>query len=141
MSRPKKKNTNGEMILFRILDNIIPFEHVNHGYYSFLLTPRGGKMQLDRYYPGLNLAFEFQGTPHDTYFPEIHGSYEEFEYYQECDAIKKRICKERGITLIEVKYNHILTDEAILLDIKKHNSNLWRFIMKERRLMEQEGEA
>jgi len=139
LTKPKKKNTNGELILFRILDNIIPFEHINHGYYSFLLTPRGGKMQLDRYYPGLNLAFEFQGTPHDTYFPEIHGSYEEFEYYQECDKIKKRICRERGITLIEVKYNHILSDQSILRDIQKKNGRLYRYIVAETKKLNEEG--
>ena len=131
MAERKKKGTNGEMILFRILDKMVPFEHINHGYYSFLRTPRGGKMQLDRYYPGLGLAFEFQGTPHDTYFPEIHGAYEEFLYYKECDAIKRRLCKERGIALVEVKYNHIITDEAILRDIRKKSPRAYKVIVEE----------
>lgn len=96
-------------------------------------------MQLDRYYPGLDLAFEFQGSPHDTYFPEIHGSYEEFEYYQECDKIKKRICRERGITLIEVKYNHILSDQSILRDIQKRNGRLYRYIVAETKRLKEDG--
>lgn len=120
------------MILFRILDKLVPFEHINHGYYSFLRTPRGGKMQLDRFYPGLNLAFEYQGTPHDTFFPEIHKTMEEFEYYKECDVIKKKLCRKRGIDLVEVKYNHVITDEAILRDIRKKAPKAYRLIMEAR---------
>lgn len=124
MKKVDKLNTKGEMLMFTVLDGLIPYEHVNHGYYSFLRTPRGGKMQLDRFYPALSLAFEYQGTPHDTFFPEIHGTYEEFLYYKECDELKKKLCRKHGITLVEVKYNHIISDESMKRDIEKANNKL-----------------
>jgi len=57
--RPDNKNTQGELILFRALDELLKGHHfINHGYYSSLPSPKGYPMQLDRYYPDLKLAFE-----------------------------------------------------------------------------------
>ena len=128
--KPNKINTSGEMVLFRVLDKIISYPYINHGYYSFLKTPRGGNMQLDRYYPDLKLAFEFNGQNHYEYIPFIHDSKEEFEYYQECDRVKKQLCKEHGITLVEVKYNFRIDEDSIKFDIKKQNRQLYEFLFQ-----------
>lgn len=129
--RPAKQNTNGEIIMFRALDEILKNrEYINHGYYSWLMSPKNSPMQLDRYYPGIKLAFEFEGKVHSEYSPYIHGTYEEFEYYNECDRIKKEICHDYGVTLIEVKYNHVITPESMKLDIKKADSGLYHRIFR-----------
>ena len=128
--KPKKLNTSGEMVLFRALDKIISYPYINHGYYSFLKSPRGGNMQLDRYYPDLKLAFEFNGQNHYEYIPFIHKDKEEFEYYQECDALKKKICKELGITLVEIRYNYRIDEDSVKFDIKKQNRGLYEFLFE-----------
>lgn len=128
--KPKKFNTSGEMVLFRALDKIISYPYINHGYYSFLKSPRGGNMQLDRYYPDLKLAFEFNGQNHYEYIPFIHKDKEEFEYYKECDVLKKKICKELGITLVEIRYNYRIDEDSVKFDIKKQNRGLYEFLFE-----------
>ena len=54
----KAKGSNGERGLFALLDKFIRADYVNNGYYSFLRSPKGAPLQLDRYYPDLKLAFE-----------------------------------------------------------------------------------
>ena len=124
---PKKKNTKGELYLFAVLDNILRGRtYINHGYYSMLPSPKGAPMQLDRYYPELRLAFEYDGPQHETYSPFIHKSYENFQYMKECDKVKEELCKKLGITLIRVHYKHRITDESLKLDIKKANKELYK---------------
>lgn len=124
---PKNKNTKGELYLFAVLNNILS-EHlfINHGYYSMLPSPRGGYMQLDRYYPELKLAFEFDGLQHDVYTPFIHKTMANYEYMKECDQLKDKLCKDLGITLIRVSQKHKVTDQAIKIDIKKANGELYK---------------
>lgn len=126
--KPAKLNTSGEMVMFRVLDKIISYPYINNGYYSFLKSPRGGIMSFDRYYPDLKLAFEFQGQNHYEYIPFLHKNKEEFEYYQECDRLKRQICMEQGITLVEVKYNFKIDEASMKYDIKKQNKELHEFL-------------
>lgn len=124
---PKNKNTKGELYLFAILNKILPtYAYINHGYYSMLTSPKGGQMQLDRYYPDLKLAFEYDGSQHDTYTPFIHKTMTNFTYMQQCDVLKDKLCKDLGITLIRVSYKHKVTDDAIKMDIKKQDAELYK---------------
>lgn len=118
--KPASKNTGGELILFKALNELLPGEvFINHGYYSNLPSPKGYPMQLDRYYPELKLAFEFQGRQHEEYTKYIHKSQKNFDYYQECDALKRQYCQAQGIALVEVAWNHKITEEALKRDIEK----------------------
>ena len=127
--KPDNKNTQGELILFKVLDDILgKHDFINHGYYSFLKSPKGYPMQLDRYYPDLKLAFEYDGKQHETYQKYIHKSLKNFEYYKECDRLKEQYCKDAGITLIRVAWNHKITAEALQRDIQKHNRELYNKI-------------
>lgn len=127
--KPANKNTQGELLLFNVLNQCIQDqEYINHGYYSFLKSPKGKPMQLDRYYPDLKLAFEFQGEQHFKFNKWIHKTEDNFLYYQKCDKLKKKICKEKGITLIEVMYNHKINKDSILMDIEKHSKSIYKKI-------------
>jgi hypothetical protein len=85
-------------------------------------------MQLDRYYPDLKLAFEFDGKQHDEYNKFIHRSKANFEYYKQCDRLKEKQCREEGITLIRIAYNYKITGDALKIDIKKANPELYKKI-------------
>lgn len=125
--KPDNKNTQGELIMFRALDNLLKGQrYINHGYYSFLLSPKGYPMQLDRYYPDLKLAWEFDGKQHDEYNKFIHRSKQNFEYYKQCDRLKEKKCREEGITLIRIAWNYKIAEEALKLDIKKANPELYK---------------
>lgn len=125
--KPGNKNTSGELILFKALNDLLTGQvFINHGYYSSLPSPKGYPMQLDRYYPELKLAFEFQGRQHDEYTKYIHKSQKNFDYYKECDELKRQYCKEQGIDLVEVAWNHKITEEALKRDIQKANPETYK---------------
>ena len=127
--KPDNKNTQGELILFRALDELLKgHDYINHGYYSFLPSPKGYPLQLDRYYPELKLAWEFDGKQHEEYNKYIHKSKKNFEYYKECDKLKEKNCKVCGITLIRIAWNYKITPEALKLDILKTNKDLYNKI-------------
>jgi hypothetical protein len=55
--KEKKKAPKGngksklENTAFKMLSETIKGEYINNGYYSWLISPKGMPMQLDRYYP------------------------------------------------------------------------------------------
>jgi len=55
-------------------------------------------LELDFYFPRLEIAFEFQG---DQHYAPVFGQ-ASFEAQRVNDQIKRRLCKERGIELIRL---------------------------------------
>lgn len=72
-------------------------------YHSFLRSPKGHTMQLDRYYPELSLAFEFRGPQHEMYTPFMHKTRADFAYLKACDALKELQCFEHRVALVVLK--------------------------------------
>lgn len=98
-----------------ILNVMLPeADYVDNGYYSWMLSPKGAPLQLDRYYPSLRLAFEYNGRQHYEYNSYMHKNEAAFEYLQRCDLRKRKECKRRGITLISIKYTKKITSEYLL---------------------------
>jgi very-short-patch-repair endonuclease len=135
---PKNKNTTAEMQMFAVIDTILSgYDFINHGYYSFLLSPKLSPLQLDRYYPDLKLAFEYDGKQHDEYVKFIHKSKSNFDYYKVCDALKDKGCKQRGITLIRVDHKDKLNEQLVARKIKEANEALYARLHKEKRFREE----
>ncbi|HLC57929.1 MAG TPA: hypothetical protein VJH95_05120 [Candidatus Nanoarchaeia archaeon] len=86
----------------------------DNGRYSWL---RG--MELDRYYPRLRLAFEYQGEQHfeDKKFFKI-----DLKEIQKRDEIKREICNNRSIILVEISYREKLSEQLILAKLKEKGS-------------------
>lgn len=107
--------SKGEFFLNKILNEMFPeVSSIDGGYYSFLPSPKGYPMQLDRYYPRLHLAFEFNGKQHEADSEFFYGKEEEFKYQQECDELKAKLCKDNHIMVINVNYNELITKELII---------------------------
>lgn len=127
--KPKKwtHENSTEAYIFKILDNsIFPNqEFINHGYYSWLRSPKGYPLQLDRYYPKLALAIEYLGQQHFEYNNYFHGNKKNFNYLQECDKIKERECKKNGVILVKISYKDLPVDESKIREkIKEAGFNL-----------------
>ncbi len=103
-----------EKLMKRLLESLFPQElHKDNGRYNWLQG-----MELDRFYPRLNLAFEYQGEGHFKEIPFFRGNLKEF---QQRDAIKRELCQTRGIILIEIAYFESLNEQLILQKLKDKN--------------------
>ena len=56
-------------------------------------------LELDRYYPTMGIAIEFQGDQHSRMVPVMHKGPEDFEKQLRNDTEKRHICEARGIKL------------------------------------------
>ena len=76
--------------------------------------------ELDGYNKDLKLAFEYQGEHHYYYIPYFHKNEETFKIKLERDILKKRLCEEQNIILIEIKYNIKNLEDYIKNKLIKH---------------------
>ena len=72
---------------------------------SWLKNPTTNRcLELDMYNESIALALEYDGAQHAVYTPFFHRSHEDFEYRQQLDRLKDKICKEHGVTLIRIPH-------------------------------------
>ena len=86
-------------------------------------------MELDRYYPMLNLAFEYHGEQH---FRDIKFFKINLEEIQKRDELKRELCRKNGVVLIEIPYFEKISEQLILSKLKDWNLPLiqGRFIKR-----------
>jgi len=71
-----------------------------------------GRMRIDIYLPDLHLAIEHQGEQH--YRPiSVFGGEETFLRVLERDALKRKLCQEHGVTVIDVRYDFPITKASL----------------------------
>lgn len=100
-----KNMSSGEKECKRVLEEFFnyPFRKVRP---DFLKNPATGNtnLELDCYNDKLKLAVEYNGEQHYKFIPFFHKNKEAFMNQKYRDIIKAQICKDHGITLIEVPY-------------------------------------
>jgi len=97
-----------------ILDKFFPDEvSVDDKFHTFLRSPTTRHLlQLDRYYPHLRLAFEYDGVQH--YMPIGNwGGEELFKEVQRRDREKEELCQANKIVLVRIRYDDRLSMENI----------------------------
>lgn len=100
----KERKYKGENIACKILEEIynVPFTKEKP---DFLINPKTKrKLELDCYNDSLKIALEYQGEQHYKWPNYTNQSYKEFQDQVYRDEIKRKICKELGIKLVEVPY-------------------------------------
>lgn len=99
------KESKGEIECRRVLESIFmrPFPNQRPLFMTNKIT--GKPLELDCYNPELALAVEYNGKQHYSYTPGMHKTYDSFRTQQYRDDMKRRLCKEQGIILIEVPYS------------------------------------
>jgi len=72
---------------------------------EWLRNQNGNKMELDGFNDSLRLAFEYQGSQHYIESPELFHRDRTLDSQKEHDRVKRELCIQNGITLIEVPYS------------------------------------
>jgi hypothetical protein len=118
------RQSKGEVECRRVLENIFRKSFTSQRP-DFLRNPVTGgtfNLELDCYNSDMKLAVEYNGVQHYKYTPYFHKNKEHFMNQKYRDDMKRRICKEHGITLIEVPYTvnlHNIND-FIIKECKKY---------------------
>jgi hypothetical protein len=101
--RGAPKESKGEKQCRYIMQSIFnkPFTNQRP---NFLRSVTGNNLELDCYNEELKLAVEYNGAQHEKYIPYFHKNKEAFLNQLYRDDIKRRICKDNGIYLIEVPH-------------------------------------
>ena len=103
----KKNISSGELKCRDVLEKMFnrPFKKDRPQFLNNVVT--GGKynLELDCVNLDMKLAVEYNGIQHYKYTPYFHKNNEHFLNQKYRDYMKRVLCKEAGITLIEVPYN------------------------------------
>lgn len=116
--QPDTQESEGESICRSFLTKIlkVPF---NKARPNFLRNPvtssssssssssvnqKGHNLEIDCFNEALALGVEYNGRQHYAYVPHFHKNFEAFRNQQYRDELKRRMCRDNGIHLIEVPY-------------------------------------
>ena len=122
--KPKSIPTKskGEFALNKTLNEMLPdAQSIDGGYYSFLKSPKGFPMQLDRYYPRLHLAFEFNGKQHEQDSAFFYTTEEQWQYQKDCDELKEKLCEQLSIKIIYVRHDEYVCKDLIVQKLQEAN--------------------
>lgn len=95
------KVSRGESLLRMVLRRVLPYNrHLYNVRNLGIINPETNQeLEIDIYVPALKLGFEFNGMQHHA------------EGQKNRDNIKKKICKQKGITLITIWTYSLLKDD------------------------------
>lgn len=114
------KDSKGEIECRRVLQKLFG-KSFNKDRPDFLRnTVTGGSfnLELDCYDSEMGLAVEYSGQQHYKYVPYFHKNKEAFLNQKYRDDMKRRICRDNNIILIEVPYTVAVNDiESYLTNI------------------------
>lgn len=102
----EKKDSSGETECRRVLTKIFgkPFLKARPDFLRNPVTGNNFNLELDCYDETLKLAVEYNGRQHYDFIPYFHKNNDRFLNQKYRDDMKRRICKDMGITLIEVPF-------------------------------------
>jgi len=100
------KDSKGEIECRRVLHNWLkkPFFKDRPEFLKNNVTGGRFNLELDCYNEELGLAVEYNGAQHYKHIPYFHKNKEAFLNQKYRDDMKRRLCIDNGIVLIEVPY-------------------------------------
>ena len=98
--------SKGELECRRVLQHICKksFNKARPDFLRNEVTGNNFNLELDCFNPELKLAVEYNGIQHYKFTPYFHKSNEHFLNQKYRDFMKRTLCKNTGVTLIEVPY-------------------------------------
>lgn len=113
-----KSESKGEIECRTFLETVFqaPFPKTRP---DFLRNPiTGNNLEIDCFNPSLKLGVEYNGQQHYSYTSFFHQNKEASFNQKYRDELKRRMCEENGINLIEVPYTVKLNDIGRFLNFK-----------------------
>lgn len=110
--RAPPKESKGEAECRRVLMEVFrkPFPKARPNFLNNPVTGGNYNLELDCYNQELRLAVEYNGAQHYKYIPYFHKNKEAFINQKYRDELKRRMCQDNGITLIEVPHTIPVSD-------------------------------
>ena len=128
IQRPKRRRpptvSKGEAECRRVLEEIfdLPFRKIRPYFLNNPVTGGEYNLEIDCYNEEMNLGVEYNGIQHLEYKPFFHKNYEAFLNQKYRDELKRRMCKDNDIILIEVphtvKFENI--ESFLKKELRKH---------------------
>lgn len=120
----RKRVSHGEQECRRVLEHLFhrPFPSARPNFLRNPVTGNSFNLELDCFNPELRLAVEYNGVQHYKYTPYFHKTKESFLIQKYRDDMKRRICKEVGVHLIEVPNTVTHGQIQSFLRSKLHNA-------------------
>ena len=116
--------SKGEAECKRVLESIFerPFNKIRPYFLNNKVTGGDFNLEIDCYNQELNLGVEYNGKMHYEYITFFHKNYEAFLNQKYRDELKKRMCKDEGLILIEVPYTvkQENIESFLIKELKKH---------------------
>lgn len=104
--RGPPKESKGEAECRRVLEKMFnkPFPKIRPDFLRNDVTGGMHNLEIDCYNPELKIGVEYNGIQHYEYKPFFHKNKEAFLNQKYRDDMKRRMCRDNGITLIEVPH-------------------------------------
>jgi hypothetical protein len=119
------KESKGEIECRRVLQKIFnrPFNKARPNFLNNPVTGGNFNLEIDCFDSELGIGVEYNGVQHYKYNKFFHKNYEHFLNQKYRDDMKRRICKDNGIILIEVPYTVKLENIEYFIkkELKKYN--------------------
>ena len=102
--RSPPKESKGEAECRRVLQKLFnkPFRNSRPDFLRNPVTGGNFNLELDCYDESLKLAVEYNGIQHYKYIPYFHKNKEAFRNQCYRDELKRRMCRDNKVNLIEV---------------------------------------
>lgn len=114
----KKGDSKGEVECRRVMEGIfgMPFKKDRPDFLKNT-AHMNRNLELDCFNQRMKLAVEYNGVQHYKYTPFFHRNHDAFVNQKYRDELKRRMCVDVGVRLIEVPY-HVKTEdiEKFLID-------------------------
>lgn len=120
-------DSKGEVECRRVLQNIFgkQFDKARPDFLNNPVTGGSYNLELDCYDDELKIAVEYNGRQHYEYVPFFHRTKDQFTMQKYRDDMKRRICKDEGILMIEVPYTTNIKDiESFIITTLRRNNRM-----------------
>ncbi len=117
--KKEPKVSSGEKECRRVLEELFkrPFPNERPDFLRNTVTGGLYNLEIDCYNEGLKLGVEYSGVQHYKFIPFFHKNKEAFMNQKYRDELKRRICKDNNVVLIEVPYTIKVEDiKGFLID-------------------------
>jgi hypothetical protein len=124
--------SKGEAECRRVLEEYfgVKFEKVRPDFLRNPVTSSANNkfnLELDCYNADLKIAVEYNGKQHYSFVPFFHRNTDAFTNQKYRDQLKRMLCRDNGVTLIEVPYTISVPKikeflHGILKSLKKSNN-------------------